>query len=66
MTNQTLTLLRKILLVLAGMLLGATIALFFLTGKFNIAGAFFALGCLAVFLFTGRKQAPGGSNHPPK
>ena len=59
MTDRTLNLVRMILLVLVILLLASTAYLYFQTGKFNFASVVGALGCLVIFLVTGRKQGPG-------
>jgi hypothetical protein len=59
MKNQTLKLARIILLVLVVILFGLTVYLYFKTGKFNFPPVVTALGCLAVFLITGRAGDSG-------
>jgi len=59
MANQTLNIMRVILLVLIVLLLGLTAYKYFQTGKFNFESVFAALACLVFFLITGRKQVPG-------
>jgi len=57
MTNQSLNLMRIVLLILIAVNFGLTAFLYFRTGKINFAGVTVALGCLVIFLVTGRKAA---------
>jgi len=57
MTNQTLTLMRMILLVLIVLSLGLTGYIYFQTTRFNFAGLLVAIGCLVVFLVTGKQSS---------
>jgi putative effector of murein hydrolase len=56
MKNQTLKGARIILLVLVIILFGLTAYLYFKTGKFNFPPVVTALGCLMIFLLTGRAR----------
>jgi hypothetical protein len=59
MTNKSLGSMRMVLLVLIVLLFGLTAYLYFQTGKFSFASVVIALGCLVVFLVSGRQGASG-------
>jgi hypothetical protein len=54
MTNESMNLVRTVLLVLTVLVLGLTAYLYFQTGKFNFGSFGVALGCLLIFLTTRR------------